>query len=128
VAVLDLGVAKVAGGLVVVERRERHARAAERVQKPGFRPSSSPPRGRSAHRAPTRSRSTSARPHVATTNVSAIARYPGQTARPRSPSGSLGSDASRKVVYKQMYIRQPKVACHAVSYFLALKNTCMYAR
>jgi len=41
-AVLDLGVAKVAGGLVVVERRERHARAAERVQKPGFRPSDEP--------------------------------------------------------------------------------------
>ena len=30
-AVLDLGVAKVADGLVVVERPERHARAAERV-------------------------------------------------------------------------------------------------
>ena len=40
-AVLDLGVAKVAGGLTA------HA-----SQKPGLSPPTSPPRGRSAHRAP----------------------------------------------------------------------------
>ena len=40
---------------------------------------------------------------------------------PKDPDGDRG-------FYKQMYIRQPKVACHAVSYFLALKNTCTYAR
>ena len=34
-AVLDLGVAKVADGLVVVERPERHVRAADRARSPG---------------------------------------------------------------------------------------------
>ena len=56
---------------------------------PGSGPPTSPPRGRSAHRTPTRSRWTSARPHVATTNVSAIARDPGPTTRLRSAPGSL---------------------------------------
>ena len=63
---------------------------------PGSGPPTSPPRGRSAHRTPTRSRWTSARPHVATTNVPAIARDPGPTTRLRSAPGSLGSNRLTK--------------------------------
>ena len=96
--VLDLDVAEVAGGLVVVERLERHARAAELVPEARLRPFNEPcARSLSSSRADKvasdeRATDTGRKAaHVATSNVTTIARDRGLTARPRSAPGSLGS-------------------------------------
>ena len=116
-AVLDLGVAKGPDGLVVVERPERHARAADRAQKPGLRPSDEPSaRSIISSRADEvatdeRAADTATKAaRVATTNVSAIARDHGsRTDRATALSARIfGMQSPHEDL--QTEIRQQKVA------------------
>ena len=97
-------------------------------QKPGLRPSDEPSaRSISSSRADqvaTDERATDTATkaaHVATTNVPAIARDRGPTARPRSAPGSLGCNRLTKIC-KQTDIRQQKVA--VMPFLIFLKNAC----
>ena len=129
-AVLDLGVSKEPSVWSLSNDQNDMPEQPTASQKPGLR-SSDEPSARSisssrADQVATDERATDTdtatkAAHVATTNVPAIARDRGPTARPRSAPGSLGSNRLTKIC-KQASVSKKAHGCHAVSHFLALKK------
>ena len=127
-AVLDLGVSKEPAVWSLSSVQNDMPEQPTAPQKPGLR-SSDEPSARSisssrADQVATDERATDTATnaaHVATTNVPAIARDRGPTARPRSAPGSLGCNRLTKIC-KQTDIRQQKVA--VMPFLIFLKNAC----